>query len=65
MGRAKRMGRLKQTRPDNDRRRALALLAENTDGCTKPIILAHGAERLLPAGDPFWPGSLIIYGDMP
>jgi hypothetical protein len=30
------------TRPDDERRRALALLAENPDGCSRAIMLARG-----------------------
>ena len=33
---------MKQMRLDDDRRRALAILAENPDGCTRAIMLARG-----------------------
>jgi hypothetical protein len=33
---------MKQTRLAVDRRRALAVLAENPDGCTRAIMLARG-----------------------
>ena len=33
---------MKQMRLDDDRRRALATLAENPDGCTRAIMLARG-----------------------
>jgi hypothetical protein len=43
------------TRADDERRRALALLAENPDGCSRAIMLARGfplslLNRLIRAG---------------
>jgi hypothetical protein len=33
---------MKQTCLDDERRRALAVLAANPDGCTRTVMLAHG-----------------------
>jgi hypothetical protein len=46
---------MKQPRLDDGRRRALAILAENPDGCTRAIMLARGfslalLNRLVRAG---------------
>jgi hypothetical protein len=43
------------TRPDDERRRALAFLAKNLDGCNQAIMLARGVplsllNRLVRAG---------------
>ena len=44
------------TRVDDERRRALALLAESPDGCSRPIMLARGFPLSL-LNRLVWPGS--------